>query len=205
MVYNGCKEDFVEDKINSNIALNFDIFISLFAALFITGIFVITDFISVVFSIIPNLYLGTFAFFVTIFVSFMVVLYLPGFKYQDKCLGKIKVSRPFYFIMEFDKDMIELKVDFDKDHRRTNKQYKIYLNTVESIGIYNKELLDDNFIHNGDFVKVEDTPDVEFIKINTNKIGSLSNIGNRKLSYIIPRYDDNGVDMLIELKSLVGE
>ena len=107
--------------------------------------------------------------------------------------------------MELENDKIELKVDFDKDHRRTNKQYKINLNTVEGVGIYTKQLAlsEDRFINNGDFVRVEDNPNVEFIKIDTNKVGSLSNIGNRKISYIVPRYDDNGTDLLVELYGLL--
>ena len=197
LVYNGCKEDFIEDKISSSIAINFNVFVSLFAALVVTGVYLLLDGVSVPYN--------TFVFFITVFIGFMVVMYSPGFHFQSKCLTNAKVSRPFYFIMELENDKIELKVDFDKDHRRTNKQYKINLNTVEGVGIYTKQLAlsEDRFINNGDFVRVEDNPNVEFIKIDTNKVGSLSNIGNRKLSYIIPRYDDNGVDMLVELYGLL--
>lgn len=205
LTYKGCREDFLEDKISSNIAITFDIFVSFLGAFLITLVCVLTNSLDFIVNYFSQEYYGVFGFFVTVYVGLMVILYLPSYNFQSKYLMKKEVTRPFYFIMELDKDNIELKVDFDKDHRRTNKQYKINLNTVEGVGVYTKQLAlsDDRFIRNGDFVKPADNPDIQFVKIDTNKVGSLSNIGDRKISYIVPRYDDKGTDMLLELYGLL--
>lgn len=205
LTYKGCKEDFLEDKISSNIAITFDIFVSFLGAFFITLVCVLTNSLDFIVNYFSQENYGVFGFFVTICVGLMVILYLPSYNFQAKYLMKKKVIRPFYFITELENDKIELKIEFDKDHRRSNKQYKINLNTVEGVGVYAKQLAlsEDRFIINGDFVRIKDNPNVKFIKIDTNKVGSLSNIGDRKISYIVPRYDDKGTDLLVELYGLL--
>lgn len=205
LTYKGCREDFLEDKISSNIAITFDIFVSFLGASLITLVCVLTNSLDFIVNYFSQEYYGAFGFFVTVYVGLMVILYLPSYNFQSKYLMKKKVARPFYFIMELENDKIELKIEFDKDHRRSNKQYKINLDTVEGVGVYTKQLAlsDDRFIYNGDFVKPADNPHVKFIKIDTNKVGSLSNIGDRKISYIVPRYDDKGTDLLVELYGLL--
>lgn len=205
LIYKGCREDFIEDKVSSNIALTFDIFVSMVSAAILTGVLVMTGLLYKIYEIIPVINEGEFAFFLTIFIFLMVALYLPSFKYQERYLKTAKISRPFYLITEIDEEKIELHVDFDKDHKRTNKLYRINLNVIEGLSTcYDCDCLtDDIFIRNSDFVKAEDNPTVQFIRIDTNKVGSLTNIGNRKISYIVPRYDDFGVDLLKEINYML--
>lgn len=205
LVYKGCKDDFIEDIASSSFAITFDIIVSFVSAALLTGIFVVSGLLFKIYEVMPSINSGVFAFFVTVLIFLMTILYLPSLNLQEKYLKSVKIKRPFYFIVELDEEKVELKIDFDRSHKRTNKQYKINLNLIEGIGSYYESayLTSDRFIKNGKYVKVEDNPAVQFIKIDTSKVASLSNIGDRKLSYIVPRYDDNGIDILVELEQLL--
>ena len=83
LTYKGCREDFLEDKISSNIAITFDIFVSFLGAFLITLVCVLTNSLDFIVNYFSQEYYGVFGFFVTVYVGLMVILYLPSYNFQS--------------------------------------------------------------------------------------------------------------------------
>ena len=98
LTYKGCREDFLEDKISSNIAITFDIFVSFLGAFLITLICVLTNSLDFIVNYFSQEYYGVFGFFVTVYVGLMVVLYLPSYDFQSKYLMKRKYQDRFILL-----------------------------------------------------------------------------------------------------------